>query len=323
MAVAGPAMSMLLGAVSFVASFLLKRADARGGPGRRCTTSPSSTWSLGVFNLLPGFPLDGGRVLRSILWGITGDLLKATRWAARVGQFIGWSMVALFVANFLTGGQLSGTGNPLAFIWLGLIGWFIATMAGAAYRQVVVKDQLSHFVVANAMTPSPQVIPGDITLEDAAHQYFLGGRHSRYPVINEGQIVGVISLPMLKEVPRQEWPFRNVSRHCEQGPGIAGRRCGDPRRRHATAALARRARGVAGGRGGPPGRHTHPCRRHRPAPACRSGSGLGVSSLQDRGGVEETRPICRFFRGNTLSDFVTVVTMWRQGKWALRQCERM
>ncbi len=214
MAFAGPAMSLLIGAVGFVGYYLLKTAGA-----------PWWLWSplyylafvnvlLGVFNLLPGFPLDGGRVLRSIIWGITGNLVTSTRWAARVGQFIGWSMILLFVANLLMGGQISaglGQGrDPFAFIFLGLIGWFITTMAGASYRQVVMKDQLSKFVVANAMTPSPQVIPGEITLEDAAHQYFLGGRHSRYPVISDGQIVGVITLPMLKAVPREDWAVRRV-----------------------------------------------------------------------------------------------------------------
>ncbi len=209
MAFAGPATSLLIGALSFIVGYVLRGQGA-----------PWWIWSplgylaivnllLGVFNLLPGFPLDGGRVLRSVLWGITGDLVKSTRWAARVGQLFGWSMVALFFANFLTGGQLAG-GNQFAFFWVGLIGWFITTMAGQAYRQVVIKDQLSRFVVANAMTPAPQSIPGDITLEDAAHQYFLGGRHSRYPVLHEGQIVGLITLPMLKAVDRGEWAFRTV-----------------------------------------------------------------------------------------------------------------
>ena len=200
MAFAGPATSLLIAAVSSIAGTVLQRSGA-----------PWWLWSplgylalvnllLGLFNLLPGFPLDGGRVLRSILWGITGDLVRSTRWAARVGQFFGWSMVGLFVANLVSGGRLAG-GDPFAYFWLGLIGWFITTMAGTAYRQVVIKDQLSRFVVANAMTPSPQYIPGDITLEDAAHQYFLGGRHSRYPVMADGQIVGVITLPMLKGGP--------------------------------------------------------------------------------------------------------------------------
>ncbi len=209
MAFAGPAMSLLIGALSFVGYYVLEANGAAWWVWSPLYYLAFVNVLLGVFNLLPGFPLDGGRVLRSILWGITGDLVKSTRWAARVGQAVGWAMIALFAVNLLTGGSLAG-GQPLAFIWLGLIGWFITTMAGTAYRQVLIKDQLSKFVVANAMTPSPQVIPGDITLEDAAHQYFLGGRHSRYPVMSEGQIVGVISLPMLKEIPREEWPFRSV-----------------------------------------------------------------------------------------------------------------
>jgi Zn-dependent protease/CBS domain-containing protein len=209
MAFAGPGTSLLIGAVAFITGIVLERLGAPWWLYSPLGYLGFVNVLLGVFNLIPGFPMDGGRVLRSILWGITGDLVKSTRWAARVGQVFGWSMIALFVANLLTAGRLAG-GDPFQYFWLGLIGWFITTMAGTAYRQVVIKDQLSRFVVANAMTPSPQAIPGEITLEDAAHQYFLGGRHSRYPVLADGQIVGIITLPLLKDVPRNEWPFRSV-----------------------------------------------------------------------------------------------------------------
>lgn len=203
MALAGPAASLLLAGVFFVAEV-----------GSRAAGAPSWTWGpigylsqinlmVAIFNLLPGFPLDGGRVLRSIIWGTTGDLLKATRWAARSGQFIGYSMVALGAFGVLRG--------SFGLVWLGLIGWFIATIADSAYRQQVAQTQLSGTKVSAAMSPSPVVAPGEMTLEQLAHDYFLGGRHTRYPVLLNGQIVGLISLSRVKNIPRDRWPQVRVA----------------------------------------------------------------------------------------------------------------
>lgn len=203
MAIAGPAASLVLAGVFFVAE-VLSRA---GG-------LPSWIWGplaylaqinlfVGFFNLLPGFPLDGGRVLRSGLWAATGDQLKATRWAARSGQVIGYSMVA-----FAVFGVIRGT---LAFIWFGLIGWFIATLADNSYRQQLAKTRLHATTAASAMSPRPVTAPGEIALEQLAHDYFLGGRHSRYPVLLDGQVIGLISLSDAKRLPRERWMTTRVA----------------------------------------------------------------------------------------------------------------
>jgi Zn-dependent protease len=202
MAVAGPAASLLLGGAFFIAQVATRAAGA-----------PSWIWGplgylaqinlvIAAFNLLPGFPLDGGRVLRSIIWAASHDLLKATRWAARAGQVIGYSMVALGLFGLLRG--------TFAFIWLGLIGWFIATLAGGAYRQKLVQSRLAEVPVSAAMSPSPVTAPGEISLEQLAHDFFLGGRHTRYPVLLDGQIVGLVSLSRVKAIPRDEWPHIRV-----------------------------------------------------------------------------------------------------------------
>lgn len=203
MAIAGPAASLLLAGLFFVAEVLSRTAGA-----------PSWTWGplgylsqinllVAFFNLLPGFPLDGGRVLRSIIWATTGNLLNATRWAARAGQLIGYSMVALGVFGALRG--------SFDLIWLGLIGWFIAMLADGAYRQQVVQTQLAGTKVSAAMSPGPIVTPGEISLEQLAHDYFLGGRHTRYPVMLNGQIVGLVSLSRVKAIPRDRWPQVRVA----------------------------------------------------------------------------------------------------------------
>lgn len=206
MAAAGPAMSLLIAAVGGGLFLLLA---TRGAPW--WLTSPISYLAfinafVGVFNLLPGFPLDGGRVLRSILWALTGNLLKATRWATRSGQIIGWGMVA-----FALWGVVVGRQTGIDPIWLGLIGWFIAWLAGASYRQQELMSRMTGVTVADMMTHSPEYVDGSISVEQLAHDHFLGGQHSRYPVMLDGMIIGLISLPDVRAVPREQWPLTRVA----------------------------------------------------------------------------------------------------------------
>ena len=202
MAAAGPAMSLLLSGVCYLGFVLATAVGLAWWITAPLGYLATINLFVAVFNLLPGFPLDGGRVLRSILWAITGDVLKATKWAARCGQFIGWSMVALAVVTALRGSS--------DFIWFGLIGWFIAWMAGASYRQQQMRSRLQGVTVAQIMTPHPAYVSGEITLEALAHEHFLGAAHSRYPVFYQGQIVGVVSLPDAKSVARADWPYVQV-----------------------------------------------------------------------------------------------------------------
>lgn len=199
MAAAGPGMSLLIAVVAFLG---YATTVTRGLPW--WVWAPLEYLAginlfVAVFNMLPGFPLDGGRVLRSILWGLTGDLLRATRWASRVGQAIGWAMVTWAVIG-VVGGQVG-------LIWFGLIGWFIASLAGQAYQQQLVRSRIDGVRVADVMTSEPEYVSGDLTLDQLVQAHFLGGRHSRYPVIFEGSIVGLVSLPDIKRVDRADWPF--------------------------------------------------------------------------------------------------------------------
>ncbi len=203
MAVAGPLMSFLLAAVFFLGYVGLSFAGITDTLWAPLQYLAFINLAVGIFNLLPGFPLDGGRVLRSILWGITGDHLKATLWASRAGQFIGYSMVALAVIGVVQG--------VFDLIWFGLIGWFIATLAEGSYRQEVVKTTLEGVEVRSIMSPDPMTAPGVITLERLAEDYFLGGRHSRYPVQVDGSVIGLVSLREAKRVPREEWPVTHVA----------------------------------------------------------------------------------------------------------------
>jgi Zn-dependent protease/predicted transcriptional regulator len=199
MAVAGPAASVVLAVVFFGGFFVTALVGAPWWVWEPLRYLAGINFTVGLFNLLPGFPLDGGRVLRSVLWGATGDLLKATRWAAGSGQAIGWAMVVAAVVAAARG--------SLDLIWFGIIGWFIASLAGQAYRQQVVRSGIAGVSVAQVMTPNPEYVSGELTLERLVAEHFVGGRHSRYPVMHDGTIVGVVSLSDVKRVHRAEWPF--------------------------------------------------------------------------------------------------------------------
>ena len=202
MASAGPGMSLLLAGSLYLAFVIAAARGAAWWISSPLEYLATINLFVAVFNLLPGFPLDGGRVLRSVLWAATGDMLKATRWASRSGQVIGWGMVAVslyFVLN----------GDP-SFLWFGLIGWFIAWLAGMSYRQQQVKSLLEGVKVADVMTSHPEYVDGNLTLETFAHEHILGREHSRYPVIYQGSIVGIVSLPDIKTVDREDWPYVHV-----------------------------------------------------------------------------------------------------------------
>jgi Zn-dependent protease/CBS domain-containing protein len=203
MAAAGPAMSLAISGIGFVAYGVLVARGAEWWAWAPVQYLSAINLGVGVFNLLPGFPLDGGRVLRSILWAITKDILKATLWASRSGQFIGWFMVATAVVGVVNG-------NP-GLIWFGLVGWFIASLAGQAYQQQVVRTRLHGATVSSIMTPSPQHIDGDIMIDHAVQTYFLGGLHGRYPVMVSGSIVGLVTMADLRAVGQPDWPYIRVA----------------------------------------------------------------------------------------------------------------
>ncbi len=197
MAAAGPGMSLVLSGIGFGALAFLRGAGAGQVLIIPVEYLTFINLSVAIFNMLPGFPLDGGRVLRSILWAITHDMLKATRWASRMGQLLGYGLIAIAVIGVLNG--------SLDLIWFAVMGWFLSTLAGAAYQQQLLKVRLSEVTLASIMSSPVVTVPSDATLEEMAHSYFLGGRHSRYPVVAEGRVVGVIGLQALREVPREQW----------------------------------------------------------------------------------------------------------------------
>ncbi|MFN0027093.1 MAG: site-2 protease family protein [Acidimicrobiales bacterium] len=153
---------------------------------------------LGVFNLVPGAPLDGGRILRAVLWGRHRDRDRATITAAHAGRVVGLLLIGLGLFQFLINAGLGG-------LWTVFIGWFILTAARAEETGVETRRTLVDVRVADVMTPHPQVAPGWITVDDFIEHYLLGSRHSAYPVENhDHHTVGLVTLAQLRAIPRHE-----------------------------------------------------------------------------------------------------------------------
>jgi CBS domain-containing protein len=203
MAFAGPGASLLLALAFWVMTLgasVLGAPDYVYGPLEYLALI---NLSVAIFNLLPGFPLDGGRMLRAILWWMTKDLVRATRWAARAGQFVGYMLIAIAVFGVLNG--------LLNLIWIGLVGWFIVVLADNAYRQLVLRSKLHEIRIDQAMSAHPVMVPGELTLEALTHDFMLGHQHTRYPVVEDGKVAGLVSLPRVKQIERIEWPFVTAS----------------------------------------------------------------------------------------------------------------
>jgi len=163
---------------------------------------------VGALNLIPGFPLDGGHILRAIAWGLNKDFARSTRIAARSGQFIGYGMIALGAAAALTS-YLPKLGGAVGGLWLMFIGWFILSAAKQSQAQVEARGALEGLRVADIMTPELPTIGREISLEDYAREVMQTGRRSHL-VVAHGELVGLITAEALNAVPQQDWEVTSV-----------------------------------------------------------------------------------------------------------------
>ncbi|HTR20377.1 MAG TPA: site-2 protease family protein [Gemmatimonadales bacterium] len=158
---------------------------------------------LAGFNLVPAFPLDGGRLFRAVLWHRGGDLRRATRIASRVG--VGFSYLLL-----LLGALRLAAGDVFGGIWSFLIGLFLRQAAGSAYQQVVARRLLEGEPVRRFMTRDPVSVRPDTTVSELLDQYVFRYHHKLFPVQDNGRLLGTISTQAVKQVPRAEWGRRTV-----------------------------------------------------------------------------------------------------------------
>jgi Zn-dependent protease/predicted transcriptional regulator len=161
---------------------------------------------LAGFNLVPGFPLDGGRLLRSAIWKATGSLSRATRIASMAGQVVGWLLVAAGVASLLAGDLAGG-------IWFAFIGWFLVQAARSSYQELQLQQLLRGVEAEDVMAADLRRIPPELSLQDAVDDYFMRYNHGAFPVEEHGQTIGLLTLRGVRQVPREQWPTRRVRDH--------------------------------------------------------------------------------------------------------------
>jgi Zn-dependent protease/predicted transcriptional regulator len=161
---------------------------------------------LAGFNLVPGFPLDGGRLLRSAIWKTTGSLARATRIASLSGQGVGWLLVAAGVAWLLAGDLAGG-------IWFAFIGWFLVQAARSSYQELQLQQLLAGVEAEDVMAANLRRIPPELSLQEAVDDYFMRYDHSAFPVEEQGRTIGLLTLRGVRRVPREQWPTHRVRDH--------------------------------------------------------------------------------------------------------------
>lgn len=200
-AIAGPCASLVLAAFFLILSVLLPSV-----PGPVFAYLGVANLVLGLFNLVPGLPLDGGRVLRALLWRWKGDLKWATKIPSRAGKVMGLAIIGLgFFSIFAGVGEGAKMDVLPGGIWLIFIGFFLLQAAEATYRQVLLQTALSGTKVRQIMRLDVPAVPPHLTIADLVSDYFLKHGHTGFPVGSETELLGMITLADVKKAPRDEW----------------------------------------------------------------------------------------------------------------------
>jgi Zn-dependent protease len=194
--VAGPAVSFALAGVFFLLQPVLAHIAPLLALGKYLVYI---NIMLGLFNLIPGFPLDGGGIFRAAVWGITHNLRRATLIAANLGRFIAYLFIGLGVWQMFAGNLMNG-------MWIAFIGWFLESAAKGQVQQLALHDVLAGHNVSQAMNRHYTAIPADTTLLRLVDDHILGGGGRSFVVKRSNEAVGLLTLHHVKEVPRSAWP---------------------------------------------------------------------------------------------------------------------
>lgn len=205
MAIAGPLASLGIAVIFWGCALVSRVIDSR-----ILYASFTYLWFinvvLAVFNLIPAFPLDGGRVFRAAVWGWTRDLRRSTHISSIIGQSFGWLLIAGGIVSifFLRGGTFNG-------IWFALIGWFIVTAARNSYQQVLLRETLSQVPINEVMNTQFEAVPADISVDHLVTEYFLRDGTSVLPVERNGELLGMVSVENVRALPQERWGSTLVS----------------------------------------------------------------------------------------------------------------
>jgi len=216
MAVAGPAMSVVLGLLFFGLSILARNGNAPTSVFGVLRYIAFMNGMLAAFNFIPAFPLDGGRVLRSIIWNSNNDLVRATKITSTIGRvfgflLIGFGVISLFLANFIAG------------MWWFLIGLFLNNAARASYKQLLIKNALAGQKVDRFMKKNPVSVPSSISVRELVENYIYQYHFKLFPVVEGGKLVGCVTTKTLTSLPKSEWgktPVSQIAVNCSKDNSV-------------------------------------------------------------------------------------------------------
>lgn len=203
-AIAGPVTSALLGLALFLArlagELVLLPVEVLG-------VIVYLTWMnfvLAVFNLVPAFPLDGGRILRSALWAWRKNLRWSTRVAANIST--GFALVLIFLGVY----RMFRGGDFIGGMWWVIIGFFVRSTARMSYQQVILQEVLAGESVRRFMNSNPVTVPGTASVRELVENYLYRYPHKMFPVVQDGQLIGCVTMKQLRDVPREEWEHQTA-----------------------------------------------------------------------------------------------------------------
>jgi Zn-dependent protease/predicted transcriptional regulator len=199
-AVAGPISSFFLAGAFFLLTIFFPETSMPGALGGwLCWTNIG----LAIFNLVPGFPLDGGRIFRAIVWGATKDYTKATKVAAGSGKLVAYGLIVVGAWYALSQGRWQSG------LWLAFIGWFMLNAAQESVAQIEIRETLTGLRAADVMSNEVPTIARDISLEDYGHEALRTGRRCHL-VVTDDRLVGMMNVHTLNAVPREDWDVTSV-----------------------------------------------------------------------------------------------------------------
>lgn len=207
MAIVGPVTSLVIAGICWG---LLQTLSAQNSPvGATLYYLALINALLAGFNILPAFPLDGGRVLRSILWGSMHDLARATNIAATVGRFFGWAFIAYGLFSLLSGNFLGG-------LWIAFIGWFLSSAAESSRLQLSLQEHLTGVKVEDVMNTKPETVGPTTLVDNVVRNIFYQGRGRAVMVVRNDALIGIVTITDIKKLPHDKWvdtPVEHIMTH--------------------------------------------------------------------------------------------------------------
>ena len=206
MGIVGPITSVVIGIVCLALAFLLgwnMSTESNSPPAVMFMWLGYINIALGIFNMIPGFPLDGGRVLRAVVWWMTGDANRSTRIASRVGQVVALGFILVGILRFFSGAGFGG-------LWIAFIGWFLLDAARASGAQVEITERLTGVKVGDVMTQQFETVDANSNLQTFVQEHLLPTGHRCFVVVQQGTPAGIITPHEVKTVDRARWPYTTV-----------------------------------------------------------------------------------------------------------------